>query len=270
MKLPELFEYTKYKVFLKSLVNLNSDIRGFQTTLCNQIRCQPATLSRVLNNKSELTRDQVANICEATRMNELESEYFLALYDTELSSSPYLRRNAERKLDELKLNSQKIAAQIEDHSEILDQEYVGLYYSSWHYPAIHILLMIAKFQNLEALSLRLGLTPVALLRYIQTLIQWGLVKNNGSRYIATEKQIHLDKSSPYSNADHLNWRLKALEDLHQKKDESLHYSSIFSISENDFIELKKTLLKDLKKYRAKIIPSPSEDAFVFNFDLFRL
>lgn len=270
MNVPDVYNYKDYKKFLVDLVKANKAQRGFQARISSDIGCQPATFSRAIKGKIELTRDQIANLCAALRLGEMEADFVLNLFDAELSGSTYLRGEAARKNEIIRNEIFRLSAQLKETSEKLSDKYVMRYYSSWMYSAIYMLLMVPKYQTIMALLKRLKLGEDVLAKVLKELIGWGLVKKTPSGFEAIEKSIHLDKDSPLSKVDHLNWRLKALEDIQQESSESLHYSSIFSMSEEDFLSLKKIIISDIKKYRERAIKSKSEDVFVLNLDFFQI
>jgi hypothetical protein len=269
MNIPSLYTYSDYIDFLNALVKANKEQRGFQTQLCQKLGCQPATFSRALNNTLELTRDQVANLCQVLMLSDLEVEYLLGIYDLKLSSSPYLRQRSQEKVKKLKANATKISAQLKEVSEPLDLMVAFEYYSSWSYSAVHMLLMIPEYRSFEKIKNRLKIEEEELLVILNKLVEWGLAKKTKSGFEASEKSLHLDKNHPVSNQDHINWRIKAIDDIQKKKESSLHYSAVFSMSRGDFEVLKKTLVDDIKKHRKLITASASEELCVCNIDFFQ-
>lgn len=269
MNIPSVYLYSDYIDFLNSLVKANKDQRGFQSQLCQKLMCQPATLSRALNQVLDLTRDQVANLSQILHLGETEEEYLLALYDFKVSSSPYWRQRSQEKIKKLKLNAMQVSAQLKDVSEPLGEAIAFEYYSSWIYSAVHILLMIPEYRSFEKLKNRLKLDADELLEILGKLCDWGLVSKTKMGYEATEKSLHLDKKHPVSHQDHINWRLKSIEDIQKKKESSIHYSAVFSISKKDYETLRKTIVDDIKKHRKIIMSSDSEELCVCSIDFYQ-
>lgn len=269
MNMPSLYHFDEYIDFLAALVEANREQRGFQSHLCQKIMCQPATLSRALGRRVDLTRDQVANLCQVLKLGDHEAEYLLSIYDARLSSSAYLRQRSSGKAKKLKVSATKIESQLRDISEPLDTSIAYEYYSSWIYSAVYVLLMIPEFRSFEKIKARLKVDEEELQNAISRLVSWGLVQKTKIGFEANEKSLHLDSGHPVSNHDHMNWRLKAIEDIQKKKESSIHYSAIFSISKTDYELLRETIVNDLKKHRKIITDSKSEELCVCNIDLFQ-
>lgn len=269
MNIPDLYIHDDYISFIHSVVKANREQRGFQSQLCQRLNCQPAKFSRALNGSMELTRDQVANLCHVLKLNDLETEYLLSIYDFKLSSSHFLRERAQAKIKKIKSEVSRISAQLKDVSEALDRQIAFEYYSSWVYSAVNILLTIPEYQSFEKIKNRIKIEDDDLQRVLAKLVEWGMVKKVKAGYESLEKSLHLDKSHPVSGQDHINWRLKAIEDIQKKKEASLHYSAIFSMSKNDVERFKKYLVENIKNHRELISKSKSEEMFVCNMDFFQ-
>jgi hypothetical protein len=203
-------------------------------------------------------------------LNDQESDYLLSSYDFKLSGSLFLRQKAHLKMKSLKGDAGKLSSQLKEATESLDNSIAFEYYSSWIYSAVNILLMVSEYQSFSKLKSRLKVNDDELMSVLSKLVEWGFVKKNKSGIESLEKNLHLDRMHPVSSIDHINWRIKAIEDIQKKKETSIHYSAIFSMSKKDFEELKKIITKDIKKHRDLIIPSKSEEVFVCNMDLFEL
>jgi len=65
-----------------------------------------------------------------------------------------------------------------------------------------------------------------------------------------------------------SWRAKAVATIQQDREGGLHYSSVFTMSEKDFEELKETMIQNIVRSRKLIGPSLGEEAYCLNLDLF--
>ena len=85
---------------------------------------------------------------------------------------------------------------------------------------------------------------------------------------AGERHFHLDRESPFLRQHHRNWRLQALRALDGYLPKNLHYSAVFSLSEEDAAALKEFLLQHLKSFLETVAASKEEKIYVYNFDFF--
>ena len=95
-----------------------------------------------------------------------------------------------------------------------------------------------------------------------------LVNYNAGKYTHSGESLHLSRLSPQTHANHLNWRMKAIE--RSMKPEDVHYTDVFSISKKDLARIKNLVFECIEGQR-KIIPdSLEEEVGVFCCDVFTL
>lgn len=104
--------------------------------------------------------------------------------------------------------------------------------------------------------------------HLNWLADQNLVELKNARFIHNGTNVHLPTEAIHNHMNHLNWRLKAVQNY--ADDESIHYTSAFTISEKDWPVLKSDLIAFIKTQRKKIQTSVSDEGFVFCCDLFRI
>lgn len=76
-------------------------------------------------------------------------------------------------------------------------------------------------------------------------------------------------SLPWIATHHSNWRMQALNDLPQRKAESIHYSVVQSLSEEDAETLRFWVVEWVEEFKRKAGPSNPEELVCLNVDFFR-
>ena len=74
-----LLSCNNYKKFIKEQVNKNKSIKGYQSKLADEIGCQRAYLSRVINGEQHFTLEHGVKAAEFWGLSATETDYFLNL-----------------------------------------------------------------------------------------------------------------------------------------------------------------------------------------------
>ena len=133
------------------------------------------------------------------------------------------------------------------------------------------MLTVPEFQSKEAISKRLGISASVSAEILTFLTSIGLAKQHHGRFITGESQIFLGSDSPLISKHHINWRLQAIRAVEKDRAaDDLHYSSVWSISERDFLKIKAQLVKYLDETRTVLKESKEEDVVCLSLDFFKL
>ncbi|MBL7671673.1 MAG: TIGR02147 family protein [Bdellovibrionaceae bacterium] len=262
-----IFEYKSYKKYIQSLIL--SYGRGAVGKLAEAAGCNRTYLSQALNSKIHLTPDHVYGIADFVGLTNEEQDFLILLLLYERSASRKVREKLKVKIEEINqtnlLLSNKISEK-KDSSEI-PEALKAKYYSNWKYAAIHTLTSIVDFQSSSAIAKKVYLSEPAALILLKDLREMGLIKQVGARWIHSGKNIHTPVGSTHTAFNHLNWRLKSVEDVNDRG--SIHYTTLFSLSVEDWDTLRKQLLSFIDKQRDQIHKSGAEDIYCFCCDLFQ-
>ena len=201
--------------------------------------------------------------------NDDESHFFLLLVQHQRAGTPALRAWFKHQIDEQKKQQLEIKKHVaSDHSiSELDR---SIYYSSWKYAAVHVLLSIPKFTDRESICQALGISMEEVNKVLQFLIRVGLARQEGTGFELVPGNIHLESDSPFIERLHLNWRTKSLESVERQHPEDLHYSLVFTISEKDTLKVRQALVDAIKQVNEIFVPSKEETARVLTVDFFSL
>lgn len=261
-----VFEYEDYKSYLSNYIK-KSGKRGLISEMSRAISCTHSYLSQVLNGNSELTPDQAMAATDFLNLNTDESDYFFLLVLFSRSATQKLKLNLKSKLENIKngqLKTSKVLTKLDNKLNLAQRD---RYYSDANMASVHTLTASSKFQSAELISKRLNLSLQTVNQNLSWLIDQGLVEYKNGKYTHTGQSIHLPSESIHNHVNHLNWRLRAVQNSMDL--ESIHYTSVFAIAEKDWDKLRSDLIEFIKQQRKKIQNSGSEDGFTFCCDLFR-
>ena len=147
----------------------------------------------------------------------------------------------------------------------VDQE---VYYSSWLYACIHMMVAIPEFQSPVAISRHLNLSRDKVLEIITFLEETGLIQKKGAHFEIGVTKIHLAKDSPQIQRHHTNWRIQAIRSIDINDYADLHYSTVVSMSKSDVPRVKEILIKAIEKCREVIKESKEEKIQSICIDFF--
>ncbi len=268
-----IIEYLGYKEYIRSRINEPSS-RGLLSRLAAAAQCQRSYLSKVLQPDSnvQLMPDHLHGICEYLNLSDMDSEYLKLLLEKERANQHKYKKFIEGKLSVLREQYLNLKQQIgkgqlgSGDSGAQSQ----IYYSFWLYPALHIATSIAELQTVTSLSRRFSTSENTIIEHLKVLLSLNLVKQEKNKWIWVSGDIHLSRDSHLILMHHMNWRNQALQDVSSKKSDSLHYSLVQSLSQNDFENLRVLISTWIKSFQTIADPSKPEELICFNLDFFRL
>jgi uncharacterized protein (TIGR02147 family) len=270
-KLPNIYKYTdNYKIYLLDILNLNSKTRGFQKKMADSAGCTAPYLNQVLRGNIHLTPEHMIGISELLGHTAAEKEYLMAL--------THYSRSGTKKLQDfyLKILTTKVKEQ-ENLSARLQKQIIteesknNFFYSSWIWLALHIVLTIPRFRTVQAISHRFKLDVHFVQDCLQKLAERGMATCNDYGEWKTELgDIHLGQDSNMLPIHHQHWRNRAAQEILFPQAESIHFSNVFSISQNDFQQLRELTFRYIDHQQNIISPSSEEEIYCFTLDFFKL
>lgn len=223
-----VFEYRDYKQFLKDLSDLKP--RGFKSALAQAASCQLAYVTHVLGGAAHFSLEQAEGISRFLGHTKLEQRYFLTLVEFARAGTPQLRHALAEFLQDYREKFFSLKERVNIKQSLSSEDQL-IYYSSWVYAAVHVMTSIPALQSREALASALVLPLAKVNEVCDFLIQTKLIGEDGKRLTMTSRQIHLGKDSPLISQHHSNWRIQAIRSLDLGKMNDIHYSSVFTLSE---------------------------------------
>lgn len=269
MKQIPCFDFKNYRDYLKNRFPVSGDTRGLRSRLAEELRVQPAFISRVLHNDAHFSLEHAVVINRFLNHTERESEYFLLLLQKDRAGSKELEDYLQQKMEKILEERQIIAERIQV-KETLTAEDQMTYYSSWHYSAIHVMLMVSRWRTSQSISDYLKIPMQQTKKILEFLCSVGLAEERDGEFICGRNRIHLEKHSPILPRHHSNWRMRAMQSMDRNLAEDLYFSGPICLSETDGKKLREMLLKFLEESEKIIGPSPEETVFCLGIDFFRL
>lgn len=262
-----LFEYDDYKKYITDKIEENKHIKGYRTQLAEHANCHRTFLSQALNSHIQLTPDHGAGLCAFWGFDDDHADYFLDLIHLQRSASKILSQRIRRRLKLLRDKHQNLSEKFKAPTLPRGiQE--AVYYSSWHYAAIHIVLGIPQIRTVPTIAERLGLPSSLVEKSLAELTAIGVVKQHGSQWLPVAAAIHLPKTSPLTAVNHFNWRQRAIYKLQTSEVEGVHYTGVFALSRQDAEKIKLLFLEAIAAAHKIVEPSKEEELVALNCDFF--
>jgi uncharacterized protein (TIGR02147 family) len=229
----KIFEFDNYKEFvtarLKSMPKLG---RGQYRKIALALSMQPTLVSQVFNGDRNLTLEQACGLCDYLGLNELETEYFLAMLEHERAGSEKLKRVIQKRINGLKAQALQLVNRLPRDKE-LTEENKAIFYSTWHYSGVSLLSSIPKFRTIDAISDFLGVPRSKVSRIVEFLVSCGLCVEEGEKVRMGSQRTFLSNQSVLASRHHINWRHKAFERYDSLSDQELVFTAPLSVSEKD-------------------------------------
>jgi uncharacterized protein (TIGR02147 family) len=266
-----VFDFNDYRNFLKDRLPVEGPSRGARNRLAEALNCQKGFVSQVLSGRSHFSLEHGMRISRFLELDAAEEEYFLLLLHLGRAGSKDLEKFYEKKLGEIHERRKEIKERIRARSDLSEAEQM-IYYSSWHYTAIHMCLFLPGIRSRTTIAEYLGLSPKTVARVLEFLLSVGLAKENEERgeIAAGPARIHISQASPFISRHHTNWRMKAIDSLDAPKESDLHYSLIMSIDENAAEKVRELILKAIQDIEPVLKAAEDKAVYTLNVDLFGL
>jgi len=264
-----VFRYIDYRKCLSEFLELEENARGNKKKLAEAVNCQASYLTLVLQEKAHLTVEQAERLCRYWKLSIEETDYFLLLVSLGRSGTQELRSYYKAKIKKLKEARENLGNRIQD-AELFPDTEAAVYYSSWMYLAIHILVSIPDYHSSREIAERLQLPEEAVKRVLQYLESLGLVQLRAGQWRSTRKQLHLPRESRFISLHHSNWRRRAVDNSFLGRPEDLHYTGVSSLSRQDLETLRQLVLNFIDQSRNLIGPSAEEELICLSIDLFKV
>jgi len=265
-----VYDYKDYKLLIKNWIENNSTkTRGLRKSLAEALGCQTPFITHVLSGEYHFSLEQAEACTRWMGLNERDSEFFILLVMRQRAGTKGLEKMLNRQIEE-KLDLESGLKKRLKISEGLTPERQQIYYSSWHYSAIHMAVMLPHLQNVDAIQKHFQLPLNRVIQVVEFLIELGLIERVKNQLKIRHPVIHLEKESPLLVQHHLHWRMRAIEAIQLKSNDNIHYSGVMSLSEEDFDWVKSQLTHLLQQVVGKIKSSKDEKLATLNFDWFAI
>lgn len=265
-----LFEFSDYRKYLRAWLEYAKERKKSNLTrLAEAVGVHPTYLSHVLNGTKDLSAEQAFLVSEHFSLTKLEREYFFILIQIERAGSVSLKQYLLEKKNDLLKQKDQLKQRFGIHRELTDTER-AIYYSSWIYSALAVATDIQKGQSALELSEKFDFDRNQIQQILDFLTSIGVVKEKNGRYSLGENHIHVPNESPFVVKHHLNWRIKAIQNMDNRQPDELFLTAPMSISESDYANIREKInlaIKDIIKIAKE---SRAEKVICMNIDFFRV
>lgn len=265
--------YDDYRRLIReTLKKVDPLSRGQVDRLAKALKLSPSQMSQIFSGRRDLTLEQVCGVATHLRLTDLEAEYLLLLVQIERTSSVELKKLLRAQLERVR----KLLEQHEEQSSMSSTEFVlsegdqGIFYSQWYYSAIRLLTAIPGMNAPEKIASRLQLPDQVVNEVLEFLVRSGLCVRQGGALATGPARTYTKRGSPFHSRHRLNWRIKALESLPNQQLHGLSYTAAVSISAEDALRIRSSLIEATEKAEAMIDASPAKTLYCLNIDWFEL
>ena len=264
-----IFEFTHYKPYLRLRIGDYRQRRGQRTALAKALGCQPTFVTQVLNGDVHFSLEQADRLNRFLGHSDEEGDFFILLVQHERAGTKELEKYFDKKI-QAQRSQRRVLTNRLGKETLLSREQQTVYYSSWHYGALHIAVAIPGLTTRDRLAEYFRLPLKKVTDVLEYLCSVGLVTTDGQHYAIGAAQIRLGNDSPNILRHHANWRVQAIESFDHETETDLHYSGVLCLSSSDKDKIKGRILDALKEQLAISDASKEEELVCYNIDLFSL
>lgn len=203
----------------------------------------PSYFSRVMKGAAGFSQEQIFKISTFLKLCPQETDYLFLLWNKFQAQSTDEKLFFKSKIQEIQEEKQKISSKLKQdiNNPAIQKERMEIYYEDIITAVIHMYLTISEYRNSpEKILNTLKISKEKLSQEISKLKKLGLIQLNGNKIQSVEQQIHLDPKSNLCTLNHIQWRLKVIQKLNEREDDSkdLHLSVAISIDEESKVQIK--------------------------------
>jgi uncharacterized protein (TIGR02147 family) len=264
-----IFDFSNYRSFLKDFLKKKGPQKHGQIArMAKAIGVQPTLMSMVLSGRRDLSNEQTLELAHYFQLTALEKEYLVLLVQFERAGSHRLKSYLKEKLEKIKNDAINTENRF-GHEKVLSDQEQAVFYSSWLYSAIRLFCSTdINGKTLNEICLKFSLARTQAYNIISFLKSAGLIVEEKDRLKLGVNRTFLNKSSVHVSRNHLNWRMRALQNLELMKEQEMMFTAPFSISTSDFEKLRLQIADLIQNFLSIVKDSPAEEVACLNIDLF--
>lgn len=264
-----VYNYDDYRKYIEAVVKHQKNPWGIWAKIAKSAGCRSTYLTQAMKGRAELTPDHIIGIAQFFELSNDETQFFLLILDYGRAATKKLKEFLITKIRKSRKEKEDIAQNI-NSTRITVGDKETLYYSSWYWSAIHILLSIPEYRTTVKISERLQL-PLEQTKFVLTQMKLnGLVKQERNQWINSIDDNTIPKQSPLLGMHHQSWRTRAVTDSTNPLSNGLHFTGVQSMSYTDAAKIKSHIQDLIDKNKKIIGPSRKEDVFCLNIDFFNI
>lgn len=269
VKSSEVFDYDDYKEYLQGLAGPTGTRNGLRLKFADALNCNPGYISKIFNHTADFSLEQAEILNTILNHSTEESHFFLLLVQKARAGTFTLKKYYDQQLIKIKNDRLNLSRRIEGTSD-LAETVTKIYYSHWHYSAIHVALSVPELRGPEKISHFFGISIGRVKEILKFLVINNFAIENLGSFQIGRRHLHLSNSSPHISQHHTNWRSKSLNIHSWNKPNDVHYTAAVSLSREDVEILNNLIVKHIEKVNQILKPSKEEVVYCFQTDFFSL
>jgi uncharacterized protein (TIGR02147 family) len=263
-----VFKFLDYKKYLKEAIRQHKEVYGYKTKLSNAAGCRNSYFSQVLNSDFHLAAEHALGLANFWGFSAMEKDYFIQLIHLARAGTPELRKYYESICRQLAADHER--AVVRGSAKEVSEDWKALFYSSWHYTAIHDLTTFPGGQTAEAIARRLEIPKELAEEGLSSLKAMGLVEKRDQGWQASVQEVVVPVGTHHAALHVGHWTQRAAMDAVRRKRplESFHKCWVFGVSPDDYRKLRELIIDHIQKAQ-KIVPaSERRELACMNLHLF--
>lgn len=266
----DIFSFSSYREYILARVQaMPKGGRGQMGQISKHLRVHTSLLSQVLSGGRDFSLEQAHATCEYFGLNDLETEYFLALVHLERAGTPGLKSALKKQLKGIQSRAMEFKNRLPAGKE-LDEVSKGIYYSRWYYIAVWLMTDIEGHSTPEQISKSLQLNVKRVREALEFLVAVGLCKETEKGFLIQHRRTHIERESPLSARHHINWRLKIIEKLDRLKEHDTVFTAPLTISQEAAPMVQRKIQELVDEVSGLVSQSQSEALYCLNIDWLRV
>lgn len=264
-----VYDFKDYKEYLRKVAGSANQRSGIKSQIARALKCQVSYLSRVLHKDADLSLEQGESLTKFLQFNDEDKDYFMLLLLKARAGSVSLKNYYKLKIE----NAQKSRLSVQNRLREKDNkaaEFQQVYYSSYQYALLHVACNVPQLRFPAKLADHFFIPLEQVHEVLSFLVQSGLLVRSDQGYVPTSKSIFIAKDNPLFKSHHSNLRLESIQSVKnsQRREKSLHYSAIASLSRADALEIKERLLREISACVETVNHSTEECVYGLGIDFF--
>jgi uncharacterized protein (TIGR02147 family) len=241
-----------------------------QSYFAERAGIQRTYLSHVLAGRADLNADQLFSLCEVLGLSGMARDELSLLLEIERCGIASRRQMLMQKLQQLRedsMRSENFLSNKTSRANISEQ-----YYQDPFMPAVHMMLLIKRFQSRPArISDALGIPPSRLAQILNGLREMGIISGDENEPMVNLPNLHLAEKHPLSRVHATEMRQLAIHRRMVSDDpRELYFTASFTADAQTLAAIKAQLLSSIGTISNNVAKAPSDEVAQLNIDLFAL
>ncbi|MFZ4404982.1 MAG: TIGR02147 family protein [Pseudobdellovibrionaceae bacterium] len=263
-----IYDYDDYKKYWSDRsLNRPKKGHGENSRLAKYLNVSTTMVSQVFKGDKHISLEMACDIADYLNLSIEEKDYFILITDYQKANSNKLKIVFKNQIKRIQKQQKKLETKITNHT-VLNETEKSIFYSSWIYSAIGVLVDLGKYNNAQDIAQRLSLNIEVVEKALQFLLSSRLIIQDGKKIKMGSVGTHTGDSSLLTKVHHSNWRIKSIECMDKKDPQSLFFSAPLVLSESAAIKIRQEIFDKIQDIIKQVVPSDSETVRCLNIDWF--